>query len=99
MITMIRVAVIAPGKIGDALTFAHEISQYVKEKYGMTIEVLMPIGGNPSRIGWRIGYESMAQFESLMATFLADADYQKMIAKNSATFLPGSIHDEIWRSI
>jgi len=30
---------------------------------------------------------------------MADTNYMGLIAKNSATFLPGSIHDEIWRTI
>jgi hypothetical protein len=37
--------------------------------------------------------------EALAAKLLAATDYMGIIAKNSATFLPGSVHDEIWRTI
>jgi hypothetical protein len=30
---------------------------------------------------------------------MADADYQKLVAANAQTFLPGSVHDELWMSM
>jgi hypothetical protein len=99
MITIIRSASIAPGKTGDAIAFANQIAKYFKEKYGTTLELLMPIGGNPNRIAWHARYESLGQLEALTAKLTADTDYMGLIAKNSATFLPGSVHDEIWRTI
>jgi hypothetical protein len=99
MITIIRSASIAPGKTGDAIAFANQIAKYIKEKYGTTLELLMPVGGNPSRIAWHARYESLGQWETLTAKLTADTDYLGVIAKNSATFLPGSVHDEIWRTI
>jgi hypothetical protein len=99
MITQIRSAAVAPGKTGDAIAFANQIAKHVKEKYGTTVELLMPIGGNPGRIAWRISYESMSQWEALTAKLLADPDYQAAVVKNSATFLPGSVHDDFWRTI
>ncbi len=99
MVTIMRTAAIAPGKTGDAIAFANQIAKHIKEKYGTTVELLMPVGGNPGRIAWRMGYESLAQWETLAAKLMADSDYMAAIAKNSATFLPGSVHDEIWRTI
>jgi hypothetical protein len=99
MITFIRSASIAPGKTGDAIAFAHQIGKHIKEKYGITVELLMPVGGNPNRIAWHAHYESLAQLEALAAKLLADTEYMGTIAKNSATWLPGSVHDEIWRTI
>ena len=99
MITFIRSASIAPGKTSDALAFANQIGRHIKENYGVTVELLMPVGGNPNRIAWRAQYESLAQWEAMAAKLLADTEYLGTIAKNSATFLPGSVHDEIWRTI
>jgi hypothetical protein len=99
MVTQIRSAAIAPGKAGDAIVFGNQIVKYVKEKYGTTAELLMPIGGNPARIAFRINYESMTGWETLTAKLMADPDYQALVAKNSATFLPGSVHDDFWRTI
>lgn len=51
MLVFSRGAAIAPGKTGSAITSAHEISAYLKTTCGIELEVLMPIGGNPNRIG------------------------------------------------
>jgi hypothetical protein len=59
----------------------------------------MPIGGNPNRIAWRSSYEGLAHWEALSAKVLADPDYQAAVTGNAATFIPGSVHDEIWRTI
>ena len=47
MISQLRLAAIAPGKTGEAIAFANQIANYVKEKYGMAFEILMPIGWEP----------------------------------------------------
>jgi hypothetical protein len=99
MITFVRSAAIAPGKTIEAITFGKLIARHIQDKYGTTIELLMPIGGNPNRIAWRTHYESLAQWESLAAKLIADAEYMGTIAKNSETFLPGSVLDEIWQTI
>jgi hypothetical protein len=99
MITFVRTASIAPGKTNEALAFAHQIAKHVKDKHGTTVELLMPVGGNPNRIAWQARNESLAQWEAFTAKLLADTDYMGMLAKNSANFLPGSAFDEIWRTI
>jgi hypothetical protein len=99
MIAITRTASIAPGKTGDAIALAHQVAKYIKDKHGTTLEVLMPIGGNPARITWHARYESLAQWETLTAKLLADKEYMELLAKNKDTFLPGSVRDEIWRTI
>ncbi len=54
MITHLRSAAIAPGKTGEAIAYAQSIAKLVKEKYRTAVEILMPIGGNPARIAWRL---------------------------------------------
>lgn len=99
MITFIRSAVIAPGKTGEALAFAHQIAKLVTEKFGTRIELLMPVGGNPSRIAWSARYDSLAEWDTLSAKLLADSDYLKAIAATGDIFVPGSMNDDLWRSI
>lgn len=99
MITIIRSAAIAPGKTGDAVAFAKTIAKYIEEKYDTKLQILMPIGGNPYRIAWLAHYENLAQWETLTSKAMADAEYMALLVKNAPTFLPGSIHDEIWRAI
>jgi hypothetical protein len=99
MITVTRTATIAPGKLGDAMTFAHQVAKLIKDRHGTALEVLMPIGGNPSRVAWHARYDSVAQWEALNGKLLSDKEYMDLISKQTATFVPGSLNDEIWRSI
>lgn len=99
MIAITRTASIAPGKTGDAMAFGHQVAKYIKEKHGTTLEVLMPIGGNPARIAWHTRYESLAQWETLTAKLLADKTYMEIVSQHADTFLPGSVRDNIWRTI
>ena len=99
MIAITRTASIAPGKTRDAVAFGHQVAKYIKEKHGTTLEVLMPIGGNPARIAWHTRYESLAQWETLTTKLLADKAYMEIASKHTETFLPGSVCDHIWRTI
>ena len=99
MIAITRIASIAPGKTGEAVVFGHQVAKYFKDKYATPLEVLLPIGGNPARIAWYARYDSLAQWEALTAKMLADKEYMGMVSHHAATFLPGSVHDEIWRTV
>lgn len=99
MITVTRTASIAPGKTGEAVAFGHHVAKYFKDKYATPLEVMLPIGGNPARIAWFARYDSLAQWETLTAKMLADKEYMELVSKHAATFLPGSVHDHIWRTI
>ena len=99
MIAFTRTASIAPGKTSAALAFGHQVATYLKEKHGTTLEVLMPVGGNPARIAWHSRYESLAQWEALTAKLLADKEYLSLLSKHSDAFLPGSLRDNVWRTV
>ena len=99
MITFVRTAVIAPGKTHEAMTFAHQVTKMVEAKVGIKNTIMMPIGGNPSRIGWVSSYDNLAAFESVAMKLLADADYMKLLESSASYFLPGSLRDELWASV
>lgn len=99
MVTVTRSGAIAPGKNAEALAFAHQMKKLIKEKFGVTVELLVPVGGNPARIAFRSNYGGLGEWETLSAKLLADAEYQAAIASNSSVFLPGSVNDNIWRAL
>jgi hypothetical protein len=99
MITYVRSANIAPGKTAEALTFAHEIANFVEKITGVKVGVSMPIGGNPFRIAWVAAEPDLASVEATWGKLMANADYMRMSEGSAACFLPGSAHDEIWRSV
>ena len=99
MITFVRTAVIAPGKTHEAMTFAHQVAKMVEAKVGIKVNLMRPIGGNPSRIGWVASYDNLAAFKSVSMKLLSDADYRKLLESSAPYFLPGSLHDELWASV
>jgi hypothetical protein len=98
MITFIRTAAIAPGKTMEALQFAKKVSEYIKSKHDGAPHVSTPVGGNPNRISWVSTYASLAEMEERSAKLLSDPEYLAMVASAASLFLPGTVHDEIWRS-
>jgi hypothetical protein len=99
MIRFIRVASIAPGKIGEALAFAREVAASFEKHTGMKLQIMVPVGGNPQRIAWRAEYESLGALENVQAKLLTDAKYQELIARGSDCFIAGSVFDSIWRTV
>jgi hypothetical protein len=90
---------VAPGKTGTAIAFAHEIAAYMKSAYGVELEVLRPIGGNPQRVAWSARYKDLAAMEEVSTKSLADKQYWAIVNKGSDNFVPGSMHDSIWQTV
>ena len=99
MIRFVRTASIAPGKLGDALAFAKQIAEFVGKNFGVQLEIMMPVGGNPNRVAWRAEYASLATMEEMQMKMLADPKYLEMVSKGAANFIPGSVNDVIWRTV
>jgi hypothetical protein len=99
MITFVRTASIAPGKVVEAITFAHEIAKLVEKITDLKIGVSMPVGGNPFRIAWVASEPDLASVEANMSKLLSNAEYMKLAESSASYFLPGSAHDEMWRSL
>jgi hypothetical protein len=98
MITFVRTATIAPGKMAEAMGFAHEIAKLVEKITGLKVGVAVPVGGNPFRIAWVAGEPDLAAVESNNAKLLSDPEYMKLVESGASLFLPGSVYDEMWRS-
>jgi hypothetical protein len=99
MITFVRTATIAPGKVVEALTFAHQIAKLVEKITGLKVGVSMPVGGNPFRIAWVAAQPDLAAVEANNNKLLSDPEYMKLTEGSASLFLPGSAHDEMWRSV
>ena len=97
MINFQRTGSIAPGKAIPAMLFAREVAAYIKGKTGLEIRIGTPIGGNPNRITWFVQYDSLAILEDTQAKLTLDQKYMELIAKSADNFIPGSMHDDIWR--
>lgn len=98
MITFTRTAVIAPGKAPAAWAFAQKIVEFYKSNYDTPLEVLRPVAGNPGRISWVGRYASLAAFDAISVRSQSDQKYLELLATAAELFVPGSLHDELWRS-
>jgi hypothetical protein len=99
MIAFFRTAGIAPGKNASMFAFSKEIVAYIKEAYGFDVEVLLPVGGNPQRIGWTSRHKDLAAFDEIGMRLIADQKYWEIVNKYTDCFAPGSVNDEIWRTL
>jgi hypothetical protein len=97
MIRFYRSATIAPGKFNGAMAFAKEVVKYVKTTTGVDVYIGIPIGGNPSRIGWSAQYPTLAAYDEMSTKLLGDPKYQDIIAKGGEHFVPDTMRDELWR--
>ena len=70
MIRFVRSACVAPGKFGDALAFAWQISEFVSKHYGVKLEIMLPVGGNPQRIAWRAEYSNLGAMDEFQSKLL-----------------------------
>jgi hypothetical protein len=99
MITFVRTASIAPGKFVEATTYAHEVAKLVEKITDLKVGVSMPVGGNPFRIAWVVALPDLAAVEANMGKLLSNPEYVKLTESSASYFLPGSVHDEMWRSM
>lgn len=99
MIRFVRTSSIAPGKVGDALAFAKQVSEFIAKQYGVKLEVMLPVGGNPHRVAWRTEYATLGAMEEFNAKIMADPKYLEILAKGGANFIAGSVNDAIWRTV
>ena len=99
MIRFVRTASIAPGKLGDALAFAKQVSEYIGNHFSVRLEIMMPVGGNPNRVAWRAEYESLGAMEEMQTKMLADPKYAELVGKGASNFIAGSVNDSIWRTM
>lgn len=99
MIAFVRVASVKPGKQMAAMTFAKEITAFLKGSYHIDVEVLRPVGGNPYRFAWSTRYADMAAMESVTGKMLADPKYWELLNGASECFIAGSTHDAFWQTV
>ncbi len=99
MIAFYRTAAINSGKVGSAIAFARQIAAYLKDRHGVEVSIAMPVAGNPSRIGWAARYENLASYEAKMAALTNDPHYMELAAQGAENFIPGTLHDELWRTL
>jgi hypothetical protein len=99
MIAFVRVGSARPGKTGAAMAFAKDISAYIKAGYGVDLEVLRPVGGNPQRVAWSGRYANLTEFEAFNGKLMGDAKYWEKVNAAADCFMAGTFFDSIWQTV
>ena len=99
MIVFQRTGLIAGGKQGDAIAFAHRIADVFKDVTGVGIDVMIPIGGNPFQVTWRGHCDSLAAMDDAQSKTMANQKYLETVAAGVGLFIEGTFEDEIWRTV
>ncbi len=81
MITWIRSAAIAPGKVGDAFSFVRKAANIIRDKHNITISVGRPIAGNPTRIFWSSQHASLQEYERDHQKINSDTEFMQMLTE------------------
>ncbi|TCR93012.1 NIPSNAP family protein [Rhizobium sp. BK376] len=95
MITWIRSAAIAPGKVPDAFAFVKKAAKLIEEKYAIKIVASRALAGNPTRIFWYAQHDDLQAYERDHQKINTDIEFQQMLGEASQCFIAGSTHDEI----
>lgn len=99
MMSFTRTATILPGKVSEGIGFAQRVANYVRKTNDLEIHVWMPIAGNPHRVAWRSEHASLAAYEAHHQRLYRDPAYLDLLGSASSLFIPGSVADEMWRSL
>ena len=97
MIAFTRTAAIAPGKQVSAMVFAKEIAAYIKNATDISLDIMVPIGGNPNRVSWSAKHESLGSYEKFSSQLSADPKYLQLVVSGADNFIAGSVEDAIWK--
>jgi hypothetical protein len=99
MITFIRTATMTPGKTQEAMTFAHQVALLCERITGIKVGVSVPIAGNPFRVAWTSATPDLGVVETAMDKLLSNKEYVELVESAAPYFLPGTVHDEMWRGV
>lgn len=89
------------GRFPEAIAWANEVSAYLNEKHGISLEVHVEAFGDGNTIYWFSDYEDLATVERLNANLMADMDYWGMLkqANEANLFIDGSLQDKLTTAV
>lgn len=99
MIRTRRIAEVAQGRMPDAVTFAKKIADHLEASHGIKITVVVPVAGKIGRVAWIAEHRDLAEMEARMNAMATDAKYLELVRSGLSNWVPGSVEDEIWRSV
>jgi len=99
IITFVRTATAAPGKLGEVLVWAKEITAIIKRVTGKEMAVGNPFGGAVTEVAWISQWDSVGQADEAFAKLMADREYTGALTKAAQLLVAGSARDHIWKHV
>ena len=100
MVYMVRSVRTEAAKDAEAVQWAVKVAAYVNETYpSINVRVLRNINGPLQAVHWAVRYESLAALEEISAKLGADAGYQELLAETEGMFVPGTLVDNLYRTV
>jgi hypothetical protein len=99
VITFIRTATAAPGKIGDLLAFGHKVGEIIGQVTGERPTVAMSFGGQANQVAWISASPNLGAMEQMFGKLMANAEYRDFLKTAEHLIVPGSVHDHIWTHV
>ena len=96
MVRFLRSAVPTIGNFPEAVKFAQQIAQHVKDTYNVDISVYADSAGN---LYWYVDYADYAEYGRVRAQIATDQKYWDIIADSADFLLEGSIEDVVMTKI
>ena len=100
MVIIHRQAVIAPGRLLEALGFAREVDAHVSgllpDSRGGRVGT--ELGGTLVTVHWFREFDDLAALERGMDALMSDETYLGFVSKAAGLFLPGTSEDEVIRT-
>lgn len=99
MITVVRKATVATGRLGEAVAFAREIASLASRVSGTEVRAVSAIGGTVATLGWIFTHKDLATYEASLAKLMGSPEYVTAIKKAQGLLIDGSVSDQIWRDL
>jgi hypothetical protein len=96
-IATVNTAMMQLPAVTEAIPFALEVSDFVKEKLGNDVGVMTAVTGNRAGLAWMGFSDSLEQAAQDGQTLESDPDYLAFFARSEKLFVPGSLEQSYWQ--
>jgi hypothetical protein len=99
MIYAVRSADIQHGKLADAFEWAVRVAAYIREKFGTDTQVLRNGNGSFYRVHWMTSYDSLGDYEEMMAKIGEDEGYLALIDELREDYFFANVEDNFYATV
>lgn len=96
-IATVNTAMMQLPAVTEAIPFALEVSDFVKNKLGNDVGVMTAVTGNRAGLAWMGFSDSLEQAAADGQALESDPDYLAFFSRSEKLFVPGSLEQSYWQ--